>query len=81
MPLPSLPVDSAISCSAQRPKLEIGSETTNVSLSRPRSDSSPIATPSHSASSELASWAPRSSASTSTPASAAGTSPKKESTE
>ena len=48
MPLPSLPVDSAISCSTQRPKLDTGSETMNVSLSRPCSASSPIARPIHS---------------------------------
>ena len=32
MPLPCLPVDSAISCSTQSPKLSIGSATTKVSL-------------------------------------------------
>ena len=34
--MPSLPVDSATSCSTHSPKLEIGSETTNVKL--PRTD-------------------------------------------
>ena len=47
MPFPSLPVDSAISCSTQSPKLAIGSDTTNVSLSRRWSASPPIAIPSH----------------------------------
>ena len=45
--MPSLPVDSAISCSTHSPKLAIGSETTNVSLSRRWSASAPIAMPSH----------------------------------
>src|SRR3954462_647504 len=34
MPRPCLPVDSAISCSAHRPKELIGSSITNVSFSR-----------------------------------------------
>ena len=45
-PVPSLPVDSATSCSTHRPKLEIGSDTTKVSLSRPCCASSPITQPS-----------------------------------
>ncbi len=86
MPLPCLPVDSAISCSAQRPKLSIGGDTMNVTLSRPWSASSPITRPSQRPEFELvssklvvfasATWARPSSASTFTPASAAGTSPK-----
>ena len=35
MPLPSLPVLSAISCSTQSPKLAMEGESTKVSLSRP----------------------------------------------
>ena len=46
--MPSLPVDSAMSCSAHTPKLSIGSDTTNVSLSRRWSARAPIAIPSHS---------------------------------
>ena len=48
MPLPSLPVLSATSCSTHRPKLAIGSETTKrelvAALQRP---GSPISSPSH----------------------------------
>ena len=47
-PRPCLPVDSAISCSTHSPKLSIGGETTNVSLSRPWRASSPSVAPSHS---------------------------------
>ena len=46
MPRPCLPVDSATSCSAHSPKDSSGSSTMKVSLSRPRSASSPSAAPS-----------------------------------
>ena len=84
--MPSLPVDSAMSCSTHRPKLEIGSDTAKVSLSRPRCASSPITHPSQSpefGSGESYCWqfcsatcAWRSMPSTFTPASTAGTRPK-----
>jgi hypothetical protein len=84
-------VDSAISCSTHRPKLEIGSDTTKVALSRPCAASSPIAMPIHSPELEelsskcvqfcSATWQRWSSAWTFTPTSAAGTSPKYDSTE
>ncbi len=89
--MPCLPVDSAISCSTQSPKLSIAPGTTNVALSRPCSASSPSATPSQSPEFDDASptcaqfcsatWLDSSIALTSTPASAAGTSPKYDSTE
>ena len=46
MPTPSLPVDSAISCSTQLPKLAISSGRAIVSLSRPALAASPIIAPS-----------------------------------
>ena len=84
-------MDSAISCSTHSPKLAIGSETMNVSLSRPWSASSAIARPIHRPELEdveskwlqfcSASCEDSSSARTSTPATAAGTRPKYDSTE
>ena len=80
-----------ISCSTQSPKLGIGSDTANVSLSRPSSARAPITAPSQSpelaepmsscAQFASATWARWSIASMVTPASAAGTSPNGESTE
>src|SRR2546422_5110900 len=48
-PLPSLPVDSARSCSSHSPRVAIFSEMTNVTLSRPRSAKPPRSAPSVSA--------------------------------
>ena len=45
-PLPSLPVDSAMSCSIHMPKLSISFERKKVSLSLPLSPSFPRAAPS-----------------------------------
>jgi len=47
MPLPSLPVDSATSCSTQSPKEATDAGSTKVSLSWPASVASPIRAPSH----------------------------------
>ena len=89
--MPCLPVDSAISCSTQRPKLSIGGDTTKVALSRPCSASSPMTTPSQrpellALESKFAQFCSAtcalcSIASMFTPASAAGTMPKCDSTE
>ncbi len=89
MPLPCLPVDSAMSCSTHRPNEAIGSSTTNVSLSRGWPAfvaSSPSVAPSHSPELDCeesyvlqaaaATPARSSSPRTSAPISAAGTRPK-----
>ena len=88
MPRPCLPVDSATSCSTQRPNEDSGSSTTKVSLSRPLRASSPSAIPSHSPELSSLSWqlvaatsAASSTARMSTPISTAGTSPKYDSAE
>src|SRR3954467_14643115 len=84
MPRPSLPVDSAISCSAQSPKPRMGvsdSASTMPTLSRPVRKTAPRATPSAraalpgSARCSASVSASVSSSPTSAPASALGTSP------
>ena len=91
MPVPSLPVLSAISCSTQRPKLLMDGEATMVSLSRPLTARAPMTAPSMApglsrrgaleAQASRMESARSKMASRSSPIRAAGTRPKYESTE
>ena len=89
--MPTLPVDSAMSCSAQAPKLAMAGEAITVTLSRPFNAAAPMAVPSSTPGFTAGGTAgpqertmirARSRPSfTSRPMAAAGTRPKAESTE